>query len=47
VVQSNVSRFCCATKMVPERRRREPTRSHRDNSKRMLGRTDGTLNGHG
>jgi len=35
----NVSRFCCATKMLPERRRREPTKAFRANSKRMLART--------
>jgi hypothetical protein len=29
--QANVSRFVCATKMLPERRGREPTRPDRDN----------------
>jgi len=35
-LQSNDSRFCCATKMLSERRRREPTKASRANSKRML-----------
>jgi hypothetical protein len=39
VARPNASRFCCAPKMLLERRRREPEMAFRDNSKRMLGRS--------